>query len=686
MQLKEESILQGGKYRIIRVLGQGGFGITYLAENTFLERKIAIKEFFPKDFCGRDDTSHLTLGTQNNAETVEKLKARFLKEAKNIAKLSHPGIIKIHDVFEENNTAYYVMDYIEGQSLADMVKTNGPLDEMAAINYIEKVGDSLEYIHSHQMTHFDVKPANIMVRASDNEPKLIDFGLSKQYDSHGDATSTIMQGISHGFSPIELYNAGSVAIFSPQTDVYSLGATLYYLLTGNIPPSASQVLEDGITLPDNISHGVISAIKRAMSANRTKRYKSVNNFCRALLKSADNEENITIVGNVTPNNNVDSVNEQTLLVGTELSDISEGTYNRREDQKTNNTVYSEEEYEVEPSKWKRFITKITGTQTLVNTYSLSSTRKIIYALTLLIAFALSFGLGWIFWFILLRRIINSIKYLFFPNNLSEWDYAYEYSKGKALTVLISIIILNILLLVIPITCTNKQHKDSARQTVQLIKDAGSIYFGDIRVDSIYSRNDDVIFKCVSQDSTIFDNKTLNQKINELKIRSTFLYYITTIPQFKDLIYMDNNIFQVANLDGSVNDIIIPGKETIEFNRKNKKDQSLTLLNQYSEFINKYMPFVDDDNFLILKNLELKPKSSDGNYLIQLNFVSNKNSIDKEYLTNWAGFFYSWPGVIQNIMDGTSGISYYVSFPDGNHETGIIKTRGQLVLENSQSTQ
>ena len=114
MQLKTNSLLQSGKYRIIRLLGQGGFGITYLAENTMLGKQVAIKEFFPKDFCGRDNTSHLTLGTQNNADTVSKLKARFIKEAQNIAKLDHPGIVHIHDIFEENNTAYYVMDYIDG--------------------------------------------------------------------------------------------------------------------------------------------------------------------------------------------------------------------------------------------------------------------------------------------------------------------------------------------------------------------------------------------------------------------------------------------------------------------------------------------------------------------------------------------------------------------------------------------
>lgn len=132
MQLQAGTTLQNGKYKIIRVLGQGGFGITYLAGNTLLDKPVAIKEFFPKDFCGRDNTSHITPGTQNNADTIEKLKSRFLKEAKNIAKLDHPGIVKIYDIFEENNTAYYVMDYIEGENLNDIVKRNGPLPEQKA--------------------------------------------------------------------------------------------------------------------------------------------------------------------------------------------------------------------------------------------------------------------------------------------------------------------------------------------------------------------------------------------------------------------------------------------------------------------------------------------------------------------------------------------------------------------------
>ncbi len=312
MQLKEGSELQNGKYRIIRVLGQGGFGITYLAENTFFEKKVAIKEFFPKDFCGRDNTSHLTLGTQNNAETVSKLKDRFLKEAKNIAKLDHPGIIKIHDIFEENNTAYYVMDYIEGENLNEMVKRNGPLSEAKALEYIRKVGDALDYIHSRNMTHFDVKPANIMVRKKDDQPILIDFGLSKQYDAHGDATSTLMQGVSQGYSPIELYNPGSISSFSPQTDVYSLGATLYYLLTGSVPPVASDILENGLTIPSHISDANSNAIQSAMSVSRSKRPQNVcillellskrnNNFNPNNLQNASYKSEETIYINPTRN-------------------------------------------------------------------------------------------------------------------------------------------------------------------------------------------------------------------------------------------------------------------------------------------------------------------------------------------------------------------------------------------------
>jgi len=200
LSLSIGSTLQNGKYEIVKVLGQGGFGITYLAIHTLLDKKVAIKEFFPKDFCDRDsDTSHITLGTSSSAGLVSKLRVKFVKEAKNIAKLNHPNIVPIQDIFEENNTAYYLMDYIEGESLGDIIKRNGALTEERAIHYIRQIALAIDYMHSKSMNHLDIKPGNIMIRKSDDMPILIDFGTSKQYDEDGSQTSTMAPGFTHGY-------------------------------------------------------------------------------------------------------------------------------------------------------------------------------------------------------------------------------------------------------------------------------------------------------------------------------------------------------------------------------------------------------------------------------------------------------------------------------------------------------
>lgn len=126
MQLSKGTTLQNGKYQIEKVLGQGGFGITYLARQEILEREVCIKEFFMRDFCNRSETnSAVTLGTSANKELIERYLNKFIKEARTIAALDHPNIIHIHDIFKENDTAYYVMDYIEGESLSEMVKRRG---------------------------------------------------------------------------------------------------------------------------------------------------------------------------------------------------------------------------------------------------------------------------------------------------------------------------------------------------------------------------------------------------------------------------------------------------------------------------------------------------------------------------------------------------------------------------------
>lgn len=282
MQLLANKELQNGKYRIIRVLGQGGFGITYLAEHTFLDKLVAIKEFFPKEYCERDEsTSHVTIGLKNSSEIVETLKTKFLKEAKNISKLDHPGIVRIFDIFQENGTAYYIMDYVEGESLSSKIKREGAMSEADAIVLLKKIASAVKHIHGLSMNHLDIKPANIMIRAKDNEPVLIDFGLSKQYDSAGGQTSTTPVGISHGYAPIEQYIPGGVSSFSPQTDIYALGATLFAMLTGKTPPHYGEILENGIPdYPYSVSETTKEAIEHALETKKQKRPQSVEEFLK----------------------------------------------------------------------------------------------------------------------------------------------------------------------------------------------------------------------------------------------------------------------------------------------------------------------------------------------------------------------------------------------------------------------
>ena len=281
MQLYKGTLLQGGKYRIEKVLGQGGFGITYLATQDILNRKVAIKEFFFKEFCEREDgTNTITLGTQSNKATVEKFLKKFIKEAQTISALHHPNIVQIHDIFRENNTAYYVMEYIDGKSLGDIVKTQGALPETKAVEIINKVAVALDYIHTKNINHLDVKPNNIMVRHNDGEVILIDFGVAKQYDEETkEGTTTTPVGISHGYSPSEQYKRNGVSSFSPESDIYSLGATLYKMVTGITPPEAIEVAQEGLPeMPSHISDACKSVIRKSMMLNKADRPHNIAQF------------------------------------------------------------------------------------------------------------------------------------------------------------------------------------------------------------------------------------------------------------------------------------------------------------------------------------------------------------------------------------------------------------------------
>lgn len=228
--LQQNTTLQGGKYRIEGLLGQGGFGITYLAIQVSSNRKVAIKELFLNGVNERSGYSIQVSNSVNNP-LFEKQKEKFKKEAKRIMSLDNEHIVKVYDLFEENNTVYYVMDYLEGESLASKMKREGhPMTESEVMDILPQLLDALSEIHKYQIWHLDIKPANIML--VEKNVVLIDFGASKQI-TPSEMTSTALY-FTPGYAPAEqtgmLFNQ-----FGPWTDLYAVGATIFNLLTGKSP-------------------------------------------------------------------------------------------------------------------------------------------------------------------------------------------------------------------------------------------------------------------------------------------------------------------------------------------------------------------------------------------------------------------------------------------------------------------
>lgn len=299
MNLQFGVLLKNGEYRIEKVLGQGGFGITYLGVQKSLDDKVAIKEFFMKEHCNRDAaTSKVSVGSVGSREIVDSFRKKFTKEARNIRKLKHRNIVSIIDVFEDNDTAYYVMEYFERGNLKELVDRHGPLDETAAVAYVRQLASALEKVHTYGLLHLDIKPANVMLNDS-GEAVLIDFGIAKHYDEGGLQTSSAIIGTSEGYAPLEQYEAGALGSFTPATDIYALGATLFFLLTGTRPPKASDVMNDGLpVLPGYISSPVRNAVEAAMHPRRKDRPQNIASFL-ALLN--DNDRTVLVV----PDINVD---------------------------------------------------------------------------------------------------------------------------------------------------------------------------------------------------------------------------------------------------------------------------------------------------------------------------------------------------------------------------------------------
>src|SRR5574344_439268 len=317
MNLTNGTYLNGGTYKIIRQISSGGFGITYEAEHIMLHKRVAIKEFFVNDFCNRDETtSHVTVGTQNKIGLVMKLKKKFVDESAAISQLDHPNIVKVSDVFEDNGTAYYVMNYIDGLSLNEIIKRDTKMPEQKVLKYILQIADALKYVHANNRFHLDIKPGNIMVDDKDNAI-LIDFGASKQYDEEsGENTSTLL-GKTPGYASIEQMG-NCVQVFTPATDIYALGATPYKLVTGVAPPEATS-LASGETLPtitDNISIDMKTAIVQSMQLNKAKRPQSIDAFV-SLLKADKRSKYSNTSGSLKNKNNEqknDSIQEEETLL------------------------------------------------------------------------------------------------------------------------------------------------------------------------------------------------------------------------------------------------------------------------------------------------------------------------------------------------------------------------------------
>ena len=302
--LRTGSTLRGGKftYTIQSVLGQGSFGITYLATtktvlsgplgNIETEVKVAIKEFFMKEFSSRREDGTITEMT--GGSLVQNYARKFRKEAENLAKLSHPGIVNVLEVFDANNTCYYAMQYISGGSLDKYVKSRGGLPEQEAVGCIRQIGEAVQYMHDHRMLHLDLKPGNVMRSDDGSRMVLIDFGLSKQYTSNGEPESSTTIGLgTPGYAPLEQSKSDRDKEFAPTLDVYALGATFYKLLTGMTPPDSSDVLNEGLPVDILESKGVsqtsISAIERAMEPRKPKRVKSIAEFLTLLPASVTEE-------------------------------------------------------------------------------------------------------------------------------------------------------------------------------------------------------------------------------------------------------------------------------------------------------------------------------------------------------------------------------------------------------------
>ena len=305
-----------GTYRIDRYLSSGGFGNTYVATNIQFGEQYAIKEFFMRGISQRDNNNTtVSVSNTDNRETFASQLEKFKKEARRLRKLNNEHIVRVHDLFEENGTAYYVMDYIDGENLSDRLKRTGnPLSEAEVMQLLPQILDALEAAHKEGILHLDLKPANIMVDKQ-GVVKLIDFGASKQQSAQGGATTSTAVSYTNGYAPREQMEQ-NLEKFGPWTDFYALGATLYTLLTNKKPPLPSDIDDDGsedkhlaLPMPDNSSEKLRKLVLWLMNTNKNRRPQNIEKIKEYLSNSlkVDNANFDLKSNSQTPSKNDESI-------------------------------------------------------------------------------------------------------------------------------------------------------------------------------------------------------------------------------------------------------------------------------------------------------------------------------------------------------------------------------------------
>jgi eukaryotic-like serine/threonine-protein kinase len=272
MELSVGQILNN-RYQVLRLLGTGGMGAVYCARDPVLDRFVAVKQLLVDPITG-----------QLNSERVQ---AQFRREAQILASLHHPNLPRVTDYFAEGDLHYLVMDYIEGQTLQELVQANSSgLEEFQVLEWADQLLSALEYIHAHHLIHRDIKPANIR-RTPDGRIFLVDFGLAKPYDPNDPRTTAMIHGVgTPEYSPPEQYDLASHT--DERSDLYSLGATLYHLLTGQAPVSVTRRTSEpeAFRAPRaanaRVSPQVEQVILRGMEMERAKRFASANDMRLAL--------------------------------------------------------------------------------------------------------------------------------------------------------------------------------------------------------------------------------------------------------------------------------------------------------------------------------------------------------------------------------------------------------------------